>query len=138
MFTKDNCIYADAFCFLRHRAKPLAGLCIPLGGASPEDFIELPVDRPIRARISHGRIFWQNDLLMLVPPDLSYNAVKTAAVKLRYSNDDQMAIVLNRDKNAEKEAEFIRMQNWRDFAAELAKAVSQETSASTDTPQSGD
>lgn len=132
MFTKDNCIYADAFYYLQHRSKPVVGLCFNLSAFSADQFDELPMDRPIDVKVVGNRIFWQNSLMMLAPPSLSYSAVKTAAVKLRYSNDDQMAIVLNRDKSPEKEADYTRMQLWRDFAAELAKAVSQETSAIAD------
>lgn len=52
----------------------------------------------------------------------SYNELKTQIVKFKYSNDDQIALMLNYQNDSEKYYEaYNEMQNWRDKASELAK-----------------
>lgn len=51
--------------------------------------------------------------------NMSYAAIKTLIIKLHYSNDDQIAIMLN--NNEEKMRE---MQEWREFASLTAKKYS--------------
>lgn len=51
--------------------------------------------------------------------NMSYAAIKTFIIKLHYSNDDQIAIILN--NNEEKMRE---MQEWREFASLIAKKYS--------------
>lgn len=46
---------------------------------------------------------------------MSYTDIKTFIIKLRYSNNDQIAILLNDDKDKMKE-----MQEWRAYAANIA------------------
>ncbi len=48
---------------------------------------------------------------------LTYAALKRKLVQLRYSIDDQMAVLLNADPD-----ETRRMQAWRDWAGEAARA----------------
>lgn len=48
--------------------------------------------------------------------NMSYTAIKTFIIKLHYSNDDQIAIMLNND-----EAKMKEMQEWREYASEVAK-----------------
>lgn len=56
------------------------------------------------------------------PFNASYTDIKTTIIKLKYSNDDQIALILNYQDNPEKYYEaYNEMQNWRDKASELAK-----------------
>lgn len=48
--------------------------------------------------------------------NMSYAAIKTLIIKLHYSNDDQIAIMLNNDEKKMRE-----MQEWREFASRVAK-----------------
>lgn len=48
----------------------------------------------------------------------TYAEVKARLVKLRYSIDDQIAVMLNGDA-----AEAERMQQWRQWAADTAKEI---------------
>jgi len=48
---------------------------------------------------------------------------KKSVVGMRYSNDDQLAIMLNRDGSEEREQDYERMQAWRDFAAAVAAKI---------------
>lgn len=47
---------------------------------------------------------------------LSYAQIKTFIIKLHYSNDDQIAIMLNNDEDKMNE-----MQEWREYATIIAK-----------------
>lgn len=56
------------------------------------------------------------------PFNASYADIKTAIIKLKYSNDDQIALILNYQDDPEKYYEaYNEMQNWRDKASKLAK-----------------
>ena len=55
------------------------------------------------------------------PKELTYSALKTCFVHLRYSNDDQMAIILNRELSHEDEVLYDKMQEWREWCGNLAK-----------------
>ena len=46
----------------------------------------------------------------------TYAYIKTFIIKLHYSNDDQIAIMLNDDENKMRE-----MQEWREYAASVAR-----------------
>lgn len=46
----------------------------------------------------------------------SYSEIKTFIIKLHYSNDDQIAIMLNNDEN-----KMNQMQEWREYAASIAR-----------------
>lgn len=50
-----------------------------------------------------------------------YGQWKAAIIKWRYSNDDQIAILLNKDDSAEDKMRYVKMQEWRDYAGLLAK-----------------
>lgn len=51
----------------------------------------------------------------------TYAYIKTAVIKIRYSNDDQIALMLNYQVNPEGyEEAYNAMQEWRDYAALIA------------------
>ena len=53
----------------------------------------------------------------------TYEQLKTKYVKRHYSNDDQIAIMLNKDRSKEDAELFDKMQEWRDWCGKLAKAI---------------
>lgn len=61
-------------------------------------------------------------LLELIPRRPSYGYFKSRIIKKRYSNDDQIAILLNKDSSEEDLLKYNKMQEWRDWASILAKA----------------
>lgn len=61
-------------------------------------------------------------LLELIPKQPSYGYFKSCIIKKRYSNDDQIAILLNKDSSEEDLLKYNKMQEWRDWASILAKA----------------
>ena len=59
-----------------------------------------------------------------VEQPLEYGKVVSAIVREKYSADEVEAIVLNHgDGNAEHEAEYAGLQEWRKHAKEIAKGV---------------
>ena len=42
-------------------------------------------------------------------------------IKLRYSNDDQLALMLNKDNSEEDKMYYDKMQEWREFSGHIAK-----------------
>ena len=53
----------------------------------------------------------------------TYGDWKTIIIKWRYSNDDQIAIMLNKDESEEDLERYNRMQSWREWASTLSKAI---------------
>ena len=61
-------------------------------------------------------------LLEHIPRQPSCGYFKSRIIKKRYSNDDQIAILLNKDSSEEDLLKYNKMQEWRDWASILAKA----------------
>jgi hypothetical protein len=54
----------------------------------------------------------------------SYAYWKTKIINQRYSNDDQIAIMLNKDSGEESDIlRYDKMQEWRDWAGRLARKI---------------
>lgn len=58
-------------------------------------------------------------------PKKTYGDYKTSIIKGRYSNDDQIAIMLNKDNSEEDLEKYNRMQAWREWAAKLARLITE-------------
>lgn len=59
----------------------------------------------------------------LYDPNATYEQLKAKYVKRLFSNDDQIAIMLNKDKSAADAELFDKMQEWRDWCGVLARKV---------------
>jgi hypothetical protein len=59
----------------------------------------------------------------LYDPAATYEQLKAKYVKRLFSNDDQIAIMLNKDKSAADAELFDKMQEWRDWCGMLARKV---------------
>lgn len=53
----------------------------------------------------------------------SYTDLKKYLIKKRYSNDDQIAIILNKDDSEEDQLAYQKMQEWREWASIFAKKI---------------
>lgn len=62
-------------------------------------------------------------ILCATPKDKSYENIKKAIIKARYSNDDQIAIILNNEEDEVK-----NMQAYREFAKNIAKLIIEKLS----------
>lgn len=56
-------------------------------------------------------------------PDMTYEQLKAKYVKRLFSNDDQIAIMLNKERSAEDALLFDKMQEYRDWCGVLSKKV---------------
>lgn len=60
---------------------------------------------------------------LYVNPNITYGELKSKFIKMRYDYDDQIAIILNKDKSDEDMLKFTRMQEWREWCATLAHVI---------------
>lgn len=130
MFTKDGILYSDAFKYLYNARMNAVAFQYPESdgweeGPLPDDFnVELTEVKDEDGNVTERRAFFYNRLFVAtLPAELSYGAVKTAIIQRRYSNDDQLALMLNRENSEESESLYQKMQSWRDFATVFAKKV---------------
>ena len=117
MFTINNTIYADAGNILIGDNK--VGYQF-IGKESEFKEQKIKYDD---INIKGSFIKYDNDrLLELIPRQPSYGYFKSCIIKKRYGNDDQIAILLNKDSSEEDLLKYNKMQEWRDWASILAKA----------------
>ena len=117
MFTINNTIYADAGNILIGDNK--VGYQF-IGKESEFKEQKIKYDE---INIKGSFIKYDNGrLLELIPRQPSYGYFKSCIIKKRYSNDDQIAILLNKDSSEEDLLKYNKMQEWRDWASILAKA----------------
>ncbi|MBD5371178.1 MAG: hypothetical protein HDR80_08555 [Bacteroides sp.] len=119
MYTKGNTLYASAYRYLKHRRLNAVTLQTTVKHG---DYEEEEMRRPLDVRI-RGKEVIVNGWFIFRPKKWDYASLKTFFVKLRYTNDDQMAIILNKDASEEKHQLYEEMQVWREFAAEVARGV---------------
>lgn len=70
-------------------------------------------------------IFWSEDkLAQKVFKNGGYGDYKKAIIQKKYSNDDQIAIMLNKDSGEEADIlAYQKMQEWREWASIVAKRI---------------
>lgn len=70
-------------------------------------------------------ILWSEDkLAQRVFKNGTYADYKKAIIQKKYSNDDQIAIMLNKDSGEEIDLlAYQKMQEWRDWASIVAKKI---------------
>ena len=56
-------------------------------------------------------------------PNQTYEQLKAKYIKRLFSNDDQIAIMLNKERSAEDAELYDKMQEYRDWCGILAKKV---------------
>lgn len=118
MFVKKNTVYSEA----GHYLKSGSIIGFQLNGDISK-FEELPIDINDMVRVGNIIYFNQDKIAQYVLPKGSYDDYKSAIIKKRYSNDDQIAIILNKDNSEEDKLIFDKMQEWRDWASTLANKI---------------
>lgn len=111
MYKKDGVVYADAYKYLKHKTESVIGFAVP---GEAEDFEEAEVDMGT-LKVDDDTVTL-NDMLKIGISEWNHKGIKLKIVASRYSNDDQIAIMLNGDEEAMQ-----RMQKWREFADEVAQ-----------------
>jgi hypothetical protein len=115
MYTKNNKTYSDAFKYLSSTKYKGIGFTMT---DSPDTLEEKDIDMN---NITHDTEFIHFGILGIKCKDFTHKGIKLAVIESRYSNDDQIAIILNNEEESVK-----RMQEWRDFAEQIAGKLSSE------------
>ena len=110
MYKKDDIVYADAYKYLKHKKVNAIGFAIP---GELEDFEEYDID--MNTLSTEDDAITLNGILKINVDKWDHKWLKTKVICSRYSNDDQIAIMLNGDELAMQ-----RMQRWRDFADDIS------------------
>ena len=117
MYIKNNVVYADAGNILV--ATNAIGYSLMADIANiQEQQINLQ-DMKLEGEF----LKYSDGLIVQRYKNLDYAGWKADIIKWRYTTDDQIAIILNKDESAEKLLEYNRMQEWRDWAGTLANKI---------------
>lgn len=117
MFTIKDIIYADAGHLLRGSRviafQSFASFC-------EVEEEELYVDD---MHVENGRIVFNNNTIRWSFQHTEYGAIKKQIIGLRYNNDDQIAIMLNKEDSEEDLLAYNKMQEWREWAGVMARKI---------------
>ena len=117
MYIKNNVVYADAGNILI--SKTAIGYSLM---ADIADIQEQQINLQ-DMKLEGEFLKYSDGLIVQGYKNLDYAGWKADVIKWRYTTDDQMAIILNKDESAEKLLEYNRMQEWRDWAGTLANKI---------------
>ena len=117
MFQYKNIVYADPGKYLIGNHK--VGYQFP---GELSEFEEKDVDMKVTKK--GDRYIYNNGLFgVRIAKEISYGDLKSMLIKIRYSNDDQIAIIINKDDSKEDNSRFQQMQEWRLWCSSLAKEI---------------
>ncbi len=129
MFTDRGMTYSDAGSILRViRSGHLVciGYSYPVTDDKDTSVTEEEIDIS-DIYVKNGMLHYKTkdgyEILQQYYPSRTYSDWKSAIVKWRYSNDDQIAILLNEGDSDDDRLRYERMQKWRTWAAKLARAI---------------
>ena len=114
MFIKGNMIYSEAGYILKCDNKK----AFQLPYDASKEYIEIPIDIT-NTKIESGMIN-MDGVVFRNNEKYDYGQWKANIIKKRYSNDDQIAIMLNRG-DEESNMIYNKMMQWREYASILAK-----------------
>lgn len=116
MYTIKNITYAEAGKFLT--GSSASGFNAPERlGPFEERVLDL-------SELTVGDKFICFDCIRWINPGIhTYADAKKYVICKRYSNDDQIAIILNKDNSEEDAIAFQKMQEWRDWASAVAHKI---------------
>lgn len=120
MFTKGDKIFAERGCYLKSKQGNAIGFTI-VGAA--EDYDEIQEDLDVH--FESGKLFLYGGKFIIITTGGTYIDIKKKVIKSRYSDDDQFALMLNKDESENGAMLFRKMQEWREFASEVARLVTQ-------------
>lgn len=117
MFTDRNVVYADAYCYVQNQHK--TGFQLPDEDGISEGVIDFST------MYRNGNTVYYNNgtLAQTIHKDWTYSDYKKDIIKKRYSNDDQIAIILNQNDSEEDNLRYQKMMEWREFASFFANKL---------------
>ena len=117
MYIEKDIVYSEPGSCLRYQNKIGYQFC------GDFDVIEEPIDFD-QYTIKQNVVYFHNGLIAFtLHSDWTYSDYKRHIIKTRYSNDDQIAIILNKDDSDDDLLKYNRMMEWRKFSAFLAKRL---------------
>lgn len=88
-----------------------------------EEFTEQPINID-DMKVEGNFLLYSNGMILEINyPNLTYEEQKARIVKRLFSNDDQIAIMLNKGHSEQDDLIFEKMQEYRDWAGMLAKKI---------------
>lgn len=115
MFTIKGITYAEAGKVLVGKSK--IGYQFPSGEFVEKDINLNDIQLLPNGFIKCNEVFWKN------LNSKNYADWKKYFISRRYSNDDQIAIILNKDNSDEDLLRYNKMQEWRNWASLASKAI---------------
>ena len=115
MFIKNNIIFSEAGKYLS--AQNFLGFKVLDSDASK--YTEKDFDEPTIS----GQFLIMGEIRTLLPEIINYENLKKKFIEWHYSNDNQLAIILNKDNSDEDKVCYDKMQEWRNWSGDLAKKV---------------
>lgn len=121
MYIDKDIVYADAGFYLKKGHKTAFQLKAEEGVVEHE----LKIDD----LIIENNIAFYNDhkFTIILNKKWGYGDYKREIIKKRYSNDDQIAIMLNKDDSKADLVRYNKMAEWREFASKLAQKIVEKT-----------
>lgn len=117
MYIYKNVAYAEPGRYLIHKNK--VAFQFPASGGIVEHVLNTD-----DLHIKNSIVLYNNDLFAhVVHKNYKYADYKREIIKMRYSNDDQIAIILNKDDSEEDLQRYNRMMEWRKFASLMANKI---------------
>ena len=117
MYQIKNKIYADAGYVLKYKNK----VAFSFEGVDKKDVLETKINLENIQKIGNF-VIYQCGIKDYISCS-EYGDWKAKWVNKMFSNNDQIAIMLNKDESAEDLFLFNKMQEWRKWASVVAKEV---------------
>ena len=109
MYKIKNKVYAEAGCILSGESR--RGYVFQ---GEVEEFTEQPINIDDMKVEGNFLLYSNGSILERNYPDLTYEDQKARIVKRLFSNDDQIAIILNKGCSEQDDLMFEKMQEYRD------------------------
>lgn len=119
MYTVKNKTYADAGYVLKYKNK----VAFSFEGVDPKDVLETKIN--LENMQKNGNFVVYSGFLKDHISCIEYKDWKTKWVNKLFTNDDQIAIILNKDDSEEDLLLFNKMQEWRVWAGVISKEIVQ-------------
>lgn len=117
MYIERNIIYADPGKYLKYNK----GYAFQVPAQNDVQEYELSLDD---IYIEGSFVYFNNKkFIQYVDPKWTYSDYKRSIITSRYSNDDQIAIILNKEDSDLDLIKYNRMMKWREFASVLANKI---------------
>lgn len=107
MYTINNKTYADAGYVLKYQNK----VAFSFEGVDQKDVLETKINLENIQKIGNFVVYGElKDRITCS----DYGCLKKKFINKQFTNDDQIAIILNKEKSAEDSILFDKMQEWRE------------------------